>query len=136
MRFRSRYKTARCVLKHEDEFFLAVHSSFWARKERRWGLPGGGIERREDPEYAVRRELEEELELYVATFTEVGPYRYKGNDHMVFGAEIDIRVDTYDDTELLDIGWYNLSQIKGLDQSKRLHAGYELQAIEAYLEKI
>lgn len=136
MRFRGRYKTARCVLKHGDEFFLAVHSSFWARRERRWGLPGGGIERREDPEQAVRRELEEELELYVATFTAVGPYRYKGNDHMIFGAEIDIRVEHYDDTELLDVAWYNLNQIRELRSSNRLHAGYELEAIEAYLAKI
>lgn len=136
MRWHNRYKTARCVLRYEDEFFLAVHSSFWARPNRRWGLPGGNIERREEPEYAVRRELEEELDLYVPTFTEIGPYRYKGHDHMVYGANIDTRISTYDDTELLDIGWYNLNQIKELEEAKRLHAGYELHAIEKYLEKI
>ena len=136
MRGRNPYKTARCVLKHGDEFFLAVHSSFWARRERRWGLPGGRIERREDPECAVRRELEEELDLYVPTFTEIGVYHYKDNKHMVFGAETNLRVSSYDDTELLDIGGYNLNQIKDLHKNKRLHAGYELDAIEKYLQKI
>lgn len=136
MRFKSRYKTARCVLMCEHEFFLAVHSSFWAKRERRWGLPGGGIERHEAPEYAVRRELEEELELHVPTFTEVGAFRYKGNEHMVYGARIDTRIDTYDDTELLEVGWYDLNQVRGLSAANRLHAGYELNAIETFLKKI
>ena len=120
----------------DDEFFLAIHSSFWAKREQRWGLPGGNIERREEPEYAVRRELEEELDLYVPDFVEIGPYRYKGHDHMVFGAEISEKVTSYDDTELLDIGWYNLNKIRELDQERRLHAGYELDAIEKFIELI
>ena len=119
-----------------EEFFLAVHSSFWAKRERRWGLPGGNIERREAPETAVLRELEEELELYLPEVIEVGEYRYKGHDHMVFGATIEQKITAYDDTELLDIGWYNLNEIKELDLQQRLHAGYELDAIETYLQLI
>ena len=77
-----RYRTARAVLRYEDRYLLAVHSSFWARRERRWGLPGGGIERGEDPLSAVRRELHEELELHLSHLTEIGAYFYKGNDHI------------------------------------------------------
>jgi len=120
----------------EDEFFLAVHSSFWAKQQRRWGLPGGGIERREAPESAVRRELEEELELQVSNLTEVGAFHYKSRDHMVFGARIDTRIDSYDETELLDIGWYTLNQVRNLSATNRLHAGYELRAIETFLAKM
>lgn len=120
----------------EDEFFLAIHSSFWAKREQRWGLPGGNIERREEPEYAVRRELQEELDLFVPNFVEIGAYRYKGHDHMVYGARINEKLTAYDDTELLDIGWYNLNEIKQLDLDNRLHAGYELDAIEKYLQLI
>ena len=46
-RVRHTYKTARCILYREDEFLLAVHSSFWGARHRRWGLPGGQIERGE-----------------------------------------------------------------------------------------
>ena len=119
-----------------DEFFLAIHSSFWAKQIQRWGLPGGNIERREEPEYAVRRELEEELNLFVPDFVEIGAFRYKGHEHMVFGAEIFEKISSYDDSELLDIGWYNLNEINQLEQDQLLHAGYELEAIETFLELI
>ncbi len=134
MRFRSRYKTARCVLHCQSQFFLAIHSSFRARKHKRWGLPGGGIERREEPEDAVRRELVEELELYLSHFTQLGPYTYKGADHMVYGAEVDALLTTYDDTELLDIGWFSFEQVREMKKQNKLHAGYEFEAIQAYVE--
>ncbi len=133
MRFRSRYRTARCVLRFEDRFLLAVHSSFWARRDQRWGLPGGGIERGEEPVVAVQRELEEELELYLQDFTEVGAYHYKGNDHMVFGAESDRLVLEYDDTELLDLRWFTLGELLDMDMDRKLHAGYELQAVRQFI---
>lgn len=133
MRFRNRYKTARCVLRFEQRYLLAVHSSFWARKERRWGLAGGGIERGEAPEDAVRRELEEELELYLTDFTELGSYHYKGNDHMVYGAEVDYLVSSYDDSELLDLRWFDIAELQSLDAQRKLHAGYELQAVRQYI---
>ena len=112
---------------------LAVHSSFWARRDKRWGLPGGGIERGEAPVVAVQRELEEELELYLQNFTEVGAYYYKGNDHMVFGAEADRLVFEYDDTELLDLRWFTLAELTNMDVDRKLHAGYELQAIRQFI---
>ena len=75
MRRRQPYKTARCILTFENEYLLAVHSSFWARPNRRWGLPGGGIERREHPEDAVRREILEEFDVEIGTCTEVAKKR-------------------------------------------------------------
>ena len=112
---------------------LAVHSSFWARKERRWGLLGGGIERGEDPRDAVRRELEEEVELYLSDFEEIGAFNYKGAEHMVYGASTDYLVTEYDDSELLDLAWYSHAEVSSLAAQNKLHAGYELQAIDRYL---
>ncbi len=130
---RSRYRTARCVLHHEDQYLLAVHSSFWARRERRWGLPGGNIERGEHPEVAVRRELQEELSLDLGNILELGAYFYKGHDHMVYGADSGYRVEDYDSRELLDMRWFTLPEIQALDEKGRLHAGYELQAVRQFL---
>ena len=129
---RRRYRTSRCVLHHEGYYLLAVHSSFWARRKRRWGLCGGTIEYGEHPQIAVQRELQEELSLHLEEFTEIGAYAYKGFDHMVYGAEAGYLVSDYDDRELLDLGWYNIDQIRFLNNQRKLHAGYELQAITQY----
>ncbi|MEM7077363.1 MAG: NUDIX hydrolase [Pseudomonadota bacterium] len=130
----SPFKTARCVIRYDNQFMLAVHSSFWARKERRWGLPGGRIERGEDPRDTVRRELEEELDLYHDDYLDLGSFRYKGAQHAVFGADIDYKVTSYDDTELLDLGWYDATTIESMAAAGSLHAGYEWQAVQRYLE--
>ena len=134
MRRRQSYKTARCILTFENEYLLAVHSSFWARPNRRWGLPGGGIERREHPEDAVRREILEEFDVEIGTCTEVAAFPYKGNQHIVYAARAPQRLSYYDDRELLDIAWYSKADIEALAARGKLHAGYELAAIEAYLE--
>jgi 8-oxo-dGTP diphosphatase len=133
---RQPYKTARCILYRNDEFLLAVHSSMWGVQHRRWGLPGGQIERGESPEDAVARELQEELSLHRPRLLQVGPYPYKKTLHMVYAAEINEPIRDWDDTELLDIGWFSVQDVRDLRAKKRLHADYELHAIEALLQKL
>lgn len=116
----------------ENTVLLAVHSSFWARPNRRWGLPGGAIEWREEPKDAVKRELQEELQLNVEALLEVGAYTYKGHQHMVYGADVPTQTSYYDDSELLETKWYNLEQVKSLAADGKLHAGYELDAIQSF----
>ena len=123
------FKTARAVLRQRDTYLLAIHSSFWAKKHKRWGLPGGGIERGEEPHFAVQRELEEELEIYHQEFCEVGPFTYKGAQHMVYGADIHQTIHDFDRSELLQIKWFTLNEIESLASNRQLHAGYELEAI-------
>jgi len=130
---RTEYRTARAVLRFENRFLLAIHSSFWAKKHQRWGLPGGGIERGEQPLQAVQRELQEELKLTLSDFTELGAYFYKGRDHMVYGAESDRFIQDYDEKELLDLRWFSLDELHRLDRKRQLHAGYELQAVRQFI---
>jgi 8-oxo-dGTP diphosphatase len=135
-RVRHSYKTARCILYRDNEFLLAVHSSFWGMQHRRWGLPGGQIERGESPHAAASRELQEELSLYLPKLLEIGPYPYKRSLHMVYAAEVTEPIRDWDDTELLDIGWFSVDDVRELRTSNRLHANYELHAIEALLQKL
>jgi hypothetical protein len=49
--------------------------------------------------------------------------------HMVFAAPLDVDIQEYDDTELLDIGWFSEAEVVGLKARSALHADYELEAI-------
>lgn len=131
-----RRKTARCILYHEDAFFLAVHSSFWRSKKPRWGIPGGGIEWRETPEQAVRRELHEELKVEVGELLDLGDFIYKRAKHRVLAAPYPHRIDDFDDRELLDIGWFSSQEIFQMERANKLHAGYEADAIRALRAKL
>ena len=133
---RSPYKTARCVLYRGDEYLLAVHSSFWGSQKQRWGLPGGQIEWGESPDTAVRRELEEELSVYVPDLIEIGPFHYKRALHMVFAAEMHDPIDDWDDSELLDVRWFNEGDVRRLATEQALHSDYELDAIRALCQKL
>lgn len=130
------FKTARCILYRDGEFLLAVHSSFWGRQARRWGLPGGQIERGESPRSAVARELEEELSVYPTELMEIGPYLYKQALHMVYAAEVNEPIESWDDSELIDIGWFTESAVAELKAIDALHANYELEAIQAFLSRV
>jgi len=126
-----RFKTARCILHRDGRYLLAVHSSFWGARTRRWGLPGGRIEWGESPHTAVLRELEEELRVRPADLLEIGPFAYKRALHMVFGAYHADDIVHYDDLELLDIGWFSEADVAALKERGELHADYELEAIRA-----
>ena len=126
----NRYKTARCILYRDNQFLLAVHNSFWRVADRRWGLPGGQIEWREPPHLAAQRELEEELGIRVQDLLEIGAFPYKRDLHMVYAAQFDGAISDYDTTELLEIGWFDENGIVALKQERRLHADYELEAVQ------
>ncbi len=125
-----RYKTARCVLQRQDHFLLAVHSSFFRRTPRRWGLLGGSIEWGEQPADAARRELREEIDLELGELQHVGAYDYKRRQHIVYAAETERTLFNYDEFELVEIDWFDLSGIEDLAARGRLHAGYELEAVK------
>lgn len=126
---KERFKTARCILYRDDEYLLAVHSSFWYRRDKRWGLPGGQIEWGETPRKTAQRELKEELHVIVPELLEVGAYSYKRALHMVYAAPLTDDIVRYDETELLDIGWFSEPAIESMKADRALHADYELEAV-------
>ncbi len=131
---KSPFRTARAVIQHQDQFLLAVHSSFWRTPHnRKWGLLGGRIERGEHAADALRRELKEELRTTFEHLTEIGPFHYKRADHMVYGTHSTYLISDYDEMELIDLRWFSLDEVRDLAERSRLHAGYELTAIEQML---
>ncbi len=129
-------KTARCILYRDSGYLLAVHSSFWGRRKRRWGIPGGSIEWRESPEQAARRELREELYIDVPNMVDLGEYRYKRAPHQVLAAHWPHDIDDYDDHELLDLQWFSTEEVFQLETDKLLHAGYEADAIRDLMNRL
>lgn len=133
---RERYKTARCILYRDDSFLLAVHNSFWRESDRRWGLPGGQIEWNEPPPRAAARELHEELGIRIPDLIEIGAFSYKHALHMVYAAPFDDEIRDYDETELVAIAWFTEADVAALKAERRLHADYELEAIQTLRRRL
>lgn len=127
-----RFRSARCVLRQDERFLLVVHRGARARAYK-WGLPGGRVEEREDPESTVRRELREELGIDdVGRLRAVGEYRASGRFHKVLGGDFRGAILTFDRSEILRIGWHTLAEVAALARDRCLHGGFEHAAIRVY----
>lgn len=133
MRRKTRYRTARCILYRDDKFLLADHKG--RQRPTKWGLPGGHIEWREQPEDAARRELFEELNLYIGALEPVGDYLYKNRLHAIYAAESEADEFDLDMSELAAVRWFTEPEIEQLEQLGQLHAGYEHTAVRDYLNR-
>ncbi len=122
----------RCILYRDDEYFLVMHRTRLFSGKKRWGFPGGRVERGEDLEDALRRELREELYIDASDLTQIGDYRYKGNKHRIYAAELTEPVLRFDRSEIHKIGWHRFASIEGFEGSGLLHTGFEVQAIRDF----
>jgi 8-oxo-dGTP pyrophosphatase MutT (NUDIX family) len=84
----------------------------------RWGLPGGYMDRGEDPQVTIAREMREELELSVEVGPVVALQRADGNHlDIAFLCRSDGSVGHLCD-ELLDYRWVSLDQLPNI---RRFH---------------
>lgn len=124
-------RTVRCILTAGDRHLLAVHRGArrWGRDH--WGLVGGHLDTGEDAVGAACRELREELGVRIEprVLTHVDDFRYKGGWHRVFAAPFEGQIDWFDRGELVRIGWHSLDEVVRLEARRRLHAGFEREAI-------
>lgn len=124
-------RTARCLLVDGERHLLVVHAGKGRDRKPRWGLPGGHIDPGEAPERAALRELEEELELRLEgdALAHIDDYPYKGSWHRVYTAPWERPIARFDQTELLEIGWFSVGEVQELADSDALHAGYEIDVV-------
>lgn len=129
----NKYRTSRCILKSSDEFLLVVHNNAQGVNRGIWGLPGGRIDWDEKPVQAARREIYEELDVYVDELHEVGDWAYKGYQHKIYGTVFDGKLGRIDTSEILEVDWFTLEDIRSLAEKDKLHAGFELESVERFL---
>ncbi len=53
----------------------------------------------------------------------------------MFGTRYDGAVSRFDHNEIERIGWHSLDEVAQLERDGRLHAGYEREAIDAFLPR-
>ena len=98
----------------------------------KWGLPGGRVERGEEPLAGLKRELVEELHLRVSRAVELGDWWHRTENYRVFGSEAGRAVRWFDERELRAVAWLTYPQVVDLADAGRLHKGFELEAIHEF----
>ncbi len=107
------------------------------KSRKKWGLPGGHVERNEDGVETVRRELREELylqssDIHTDDYLMLGDYYYRQNHHRIYGADIAQPIARYDKRGLTKIAWFPIDSIQQIARDGNLHAGYEVDAVLRY----
>ncbi len=103
---------ARVVVWNERGELLLVRN--WGGKQQ-WGLPGGGVERRENPAMAAKRELYEEVGVSVPlthfTYITTLHYQYEAPIYSVTIMKTDMPDKPHNPWEITAIKWFSPSQL-------------------------
>ncbi len=103
---RPRSHGVKCVLTDAGRVLLVRHTY----GPRAWELPGGAVKRREPPEDAVRREIEEELGLALEDVVSLGSFAARMDRRRdiihCFMAEIDRSKLVLDPVEIKRAEWF------------------------------
>ena len=87
--------------------------------QNRWSLPKGSVDRGESPKSAVLRELVEETgaEGQIIGLAAVRSTLYKENPavFLCYDVKIDSQTDNFDTSEIIDVKWAGLSELKSLE---------------------
>lgn len=93
-----------CVVEHDGKWLL-IRNTYG---DRRWTFPGGGVNRGETAEAAVRREIREEVGIELAGVREIGVYEAisKANDRVTcYRASVDSPRFRVDGVEVAEARW-------------------------------
>ena len=99
----------RVLLIREERVLLLRHTYM-----RSWFAPGGGVERGETLEQAVRREAREEVGATLRDLRLLGIYtafKEGKSDHVVMFVSTDFDVDGTSDREIEEVRWFDLDDL-------------------------
>lgn len=109
----------KCVIENEGRFLL-VKLSY---SHKRWTVPGGGVNKNETLEEAIRREVFEEVGIKLGEIKKVGEYistkEYKIDTITVFHALVPSLEFKIDGGEIIEAGWFERNNLPH-DRSPKL----------------
>jgi 8-oxo-dGTP pyrophosphatase MutT (NUDIX family) len=102
---RPRTAGVKCVIVHERRW-LMIRNTYG---HRQWTFPGGGVQRGESVEVAVRREVREEVGIELTVVRAIGSY-FSTRNHCrdtvsCFVADVDTADAIADGIEIEDVAW-------------------------------
>lgn len=111
--FRPKMAGAKIILTRGSEILFVVQTYVTGYR-----LPGGGINKGEVPEEAIRREVREELGITLGDITYLDSFftdaEYKRDTVYVFTAELPEEPLTLDDVEIASVHWFHSDNLPRL----------------------
>lgn len=117
---------------HDSELLLLRRANYLKNFRGKWCLPGGHIDKNEQPQHAIKRELYEETKINLLDEpTFCGVYKYSNGDITnVYKYEVKEKPDIKISSEHAQYKWIN---IKDLQKYKEKFAGEGFNIIEKYI---
>ena len=82
-----------------------------------WSLPAGQVEQNESLENAAIRETKEETGFVINILRRINTYQFENPEYSyhVYAAEIVGGEIQYDPEEIMNLGWFSVSEIQGIE---------------------
>ena len=113
------------IIKNNNKYLLEQATS---RSNNTYAIPGGHLISNETPLTGLKRELQEELNLQPNSIKHLDTYIFPYNSYIfnvyLIEENIDIKNLSYQEDEVVNIGWYTKEEIIKLMQENKVNKGY------------
>jgi ADP-ribose pyrophosphatase YjhB (NUDIX family) len=135
-------KGVRLIIKKEDKYLLCQHNQTpqydgdirEPDKIGMWSFPGGHTEGNETEEETIQRELYEEFHVNNSQAVRyIEKIKYRTTTYKIFEVSISEDIKYFDKSEIVNIRWFTVKEMRKLAKSRTLHTGHELKLVEKSL---
>ena len=110
--------SAAAIITNEQRQVLLLNHAF--RPFSGWGLPGGFVSLREQPEDAIRREIREETGLELDDLTLLRVRTIRRHVEILFTAKANGTAEVKSPREILELGWFDVESMpENMSNSQR-----------------